>query len=85
MTLHEVFAEVVKLSESDQQRLIDMIQAERLASFRPGCRVSFIDKKGNIIIGIIDRVNQKSVSLHEADKPLRRWKVSPQFLTKEAA
>lgn len=85
MTLHEVFAAAMKLSDNDQRRLIEMIRAEIQASFRPGERVSFIDKRGQVVIGIIDRVNQKSVSLHEADRPTHRWKVSPQLLTKEAA
>ena len=51
-----------------------------LQQFRVGNQVQFMSNEGDLIIGTIVRLNQKTVSLVTEEGA--RWKVSPSFLTK---
>lgn len=56
------------------------VQGAAAARFRKGSRVWFKGKGGAVVHGIVDRVNQTTVSLHEEDQPSRKWRVAPTSL-----
>ena len=58
-----------------------MLRKRKALEFYPGQHVEFYSgKKQEVIKGVIDKINSTSVSLHESDNPLKRWRVSPTLL-----
>ncbi len=69
----------------DASRLLNeafkMLRKRKALEFHPGQHVEFYSgKRQEVIKGVIDKVNATSVSLHESDSPLKRWRVSPNLL-----
>lgn len=75
-TIHEAFDVLRNVSKLLQQRAA--------LKFYPGQRVSFQSKRGMKIIGQIDSINKVSISMHEIENPLHKWKVSPGLLKLES-
>lgn len=89
----EIFDEVIaKIDTMDNDELNSVIQAvkdrrgvlaRRLgAQFKKGDEVKFTDSCGKEIIGIVEKVNRKSVSIHEKDNPIAGWRIYPSLLKK---
>jgi hypothetical protein len=88
--------EIAGMSNDQLNIVIAAINARRsvlarigVASFRVGQRVAFEARRGERVVGIITRVNRKSVTV-EAELSTqermegyfpRSWRVSPSFLT----
>jgi hypothetical protein len=66
---------VNRLNELQQKRTM-----QSMADFRPGDVVRFRTDRGELVTGVLIRLNKKSVTVHTANG--NRWKVAPQFLTK---
>lgn len=66
---------VNRLNELQQKRTM-----QSMADFRPGDVVRFRTERGELVTGVLIRLNKKSVTVHTANG--NRWKVAPQFLTK---
>jgi len=67
------------VNEAVRDRNNILVQRE-VRTYKKGARVAFEDKHGRTVIGIIDRINTKSVSLHEEDNTFKTWRVHPSFL-----
>jgi hypothetical protein len=50
------------------------------SGWRPGMRCKFTTKDGDVIVGTVKRVNQRSVSVTPDVNPERYWRVSPGLL-----
>lgn len=72
-TLHDRI--VNRLNTLQHQRTM-----QSMADFRPGDVVSFQTDRGEIITGILVRLNKKSVTVHTENN--NRWNVAPQLLTR---
>lgn len=60
---------------------LNILKAQsELQQFRVGNQVQFMTREGELIIGIIIRLNKKTVSLVTEEGS--QWKVSPALLTK---
>ncbi len=57
------------------------LQAQKGTEFHPGQEVILHSRKhGFPIRGIVDQINKTTISMHEKDTPLRKWRVSPSLL-----
>lgn len=72
-TLHDRI--VNRLNVLQRQRVM-----QSMADFRPGDVVSFQTDRGEIITGVLVRLNKKSVTVHTEND--NRWNVAPQLLTR---
>ena len=50
-------------------------------AFRRGHKVCW-ERNGKEYIGVVVKVNQRTISVAENDPPYRRWKISPHYLKK---
>lgn len=53
---------------------------QSMADFRPGDVVSFQTDRGEIITGVLVRLNKKTITVHTEND--NRWNVAPQLLTR---
>lgn len=72
-TLHDRI--VNRLNVLQRQRVM-----QSMAEIRPGDVVSFQTDRGEIITGVLVRLNKKSVTVHTEND--NRWNVAPQLLTR---
>jgi len=83
------------VKEMSQEELTDLVhaiqdrrnylQAKDLEGFRVGEKVSWVKGAGinkETYIGLIERVNRKSVAVKEEGRPWMKWRISPSLLTK---
>lgn len=55
-----------------------MLTPGRTSGFKRGDLVEFyVSKYGKHIRVVVNRINDKTLSCHEFDNPLRKWRVSP--------
>lgn len=65
----------------DRLRYIDQMEARnKMTEFYFGDTVTFTTNDGRIIVGTVERFNQKSVSIKTDNG--HRWRVAPQYLKK---
>jgi hypothetical protein len=53
---------------------------EQMATLAPGERVSFFSESGQAIVGVVERFNQKTVTVRTDDG--HHWRVAPSLLSK---
>jgi uncharacterized protein YkvS len=70
--LHEI-SDLLKRAWSLQQQ-------KKAAEFHPGDNVSFESRNGETLTGVVNKVNQKTVSVTVGG--FRRWKVSASLLSR---
>jgi hypothetical protein len=78
------YKELSILNQMVVERLRLMQKAEDLVSmskFNIGDRVSWAGKNGFVYVGIIQRINHKSISVKTGER--EHWTVSPQLLKKD--
>lgn len=87
--LLELVAQIDTLKESEMLILLNhltdrlkqhhqQLTRQAMNQFRPGDLVQFRSKTGEIVNGVVTRINQKSITLHTKEGV--RWNVSPQLL-----
>ncbi|MFQ3225180.1 MAG: hypothetical protein ACI8Z5_001436 [Lentimonas sp.] len=77
------YEELITLNRAIVARIkeLNALKAQsQLQHFRIGDQVQLMSSQGDLIIGTIVRINQKTVSL--VTEAGARWKVSPSLLTK---
>lgn len=85
----ELVAQIDTLKESEMLILLNhltdrlkqhhqQLTRQAMNQFRPGDLVQFRSKTGEIVNGVVTRINQKSITLHTKEGV--RWNVSPQLL-----
>ena len=83
------------VKEMSQEQLTELVhaiqdrrnylQAKDLEGFRVGEKVSWVKGAGlgkETYVGVIERVNRKSVGVKETGRPWMKWRISPSLLTK---
>lgn len=77
--LNEEELKIVKNACKDRQDELAMKIAREL---RLGDTVQFKGKYNRTVIGIVDKINRKSIGITEKDNVLAKWRVHPSFVTK---
>tara|TARA_R100001163_G_scaffold65834_1_gene65475 strand:- start:11796 stop:12095 length:300 start_codon:yes stop_codon:yes gene_type:complete len=76
--------ELTELIHAIQDRR-NYLQAKDLEGYRVGEKVSWVKGAGlgkETYVGLIEKVNRKSVAVKEVGRPWMKWRISPSLLTK---
>lgn len=77
-SLTELSALSKQLNTAIKMRYAEL-QRRKAVSFGVGSRVEFSDKLGNVITGLILKINPKTVVVR-ADRTMVQWRVTPSLL-----
>jgi len=80
--LNEEELKIIKNACSDRQDVLALNIAKEL---RLGDLVQFEGKYNRTVIGIVNKINRKSIGITEKDNALAKWRVHPSFVTKVVA
>ena len=88
MEMGEVIDAIDTMGKDQLNEIAQAIQDRRgvlsqraARQFQKGDEVQF-EHKGRTIVGIVEKINIKTVSLHEKDNEFTCWRVGPNYLTK---